>query len=160
MITGFTCSCWDLLHAGHILFLNEAKEYCDYLIVGVQSDPTIDRPSKNKPIESLEERLIKINALKQPDKIFKYNTEKDLYEYLMHNEKLIDIRFLGSDYKNKHFTGDDLDIKIHYHERNHNFSSSNIRERILSNNITLQHNVIKNINFNKRNDLLRIRGFL
>ena len=127
---GFTCSCFDLLHAGHILMLKDAKDQCDYLIVGLQTDPTIDRPQKNKPIQSLEERKIQLEAVKYIDEIITYKTENDLYNLL----KKINpgIRILGSDYKGKSFTGDNLSIKIYYHKRDHNFSTTYIREKIIS----------------------------
>jgi len=128
-IIGFTCSCFDLLHAGHILMLKDAKNQCDYLVVGLQIDPTIDRPKvKNKPIQSLTEREIMLKAIKYVDEIIIYNTEKDLYELLKKLKP--DIRILGSDYINKDFTGNDLNIKIYYHNRNHNYSSSNLRKKI------------------------------
>ena len=131
-IIGFTCSCFDLLHAGHILMLKDAKNQCDYLIVGLQTDPTIDRPKvKNKPIQSLKERKIQLKAVKYVDKIITYNTEDELYSLLQKTNP--DIRILGSDYKGKSFTGDDLNIKIYYHNRNHNFSSTNIRKKIAEN---------------------------
>ena len=133
MKIGFTCSCFDLLHAGHILMLKDAKAQCDYLIVGLQTDPTIDRPEKNKPIQSFEERKIQLEAVKYVDEIFVYETEKDLYKKLL--EINPDIRILGSDYINKPFTGDDLDIKIYYHERKHNYSSTNLRGSIVSKHI-------------------------
>ena len=126
---GFTCSSFDLLHAGHILMLKDAKEQCDKLIVGLQTDPTLDRPEKNKPIQSQKERYIQLEAVKYIDDIFVYDTEASLLDLL----KLVkpDIRILGSDYEGKSFTGDDLDIPIYYHKRNHNYSSSNLREKIL-----------------------------
>ena len=128
-IIGFTCSCFDLLHAGHILMLEDAKNQCDYLLVGLQSDPTIDRPnSKNKPIQSVEERRIQLEAVKYIDELIIYDTEKELYEILKKIKP--DIRILGTDYVNKKFTGDDLDIKIYFHERKHTYSSSAIREKI------------------------------
>ena len=130
-IIGFTCSSFDLLHAGHILMLKDAQEQCDYLIVGLQVDPTLDRPEKNKPIQSIQERKIQLEAVKYIDKIIIYNSEKDLYELLQKVQP--DVRILGSDYKNQKFTGDDLDIKIFYHNRDHNFSSSNLRESIVQN---------------------------
>ena len=130
MKIGFTCSCFDLLHAGHILMLKDSKEQCDYLIVGLQTDPSIDRPKKNKPIQSYEERFIQLDAIKYVDKIIKYTTEKDLYKKLL--EISPDIRILGSDYNNKSFTGDDLNIPIYYHNRNHNYSSTNLRGKIVS----------------------------
>ena len=124
---GFTCSCFDLLHAGHIIMLQYAKARCDKLIVGLQTDPT-DRPEKNKPIQSLEERRIQLEAVKYVDKIFTYNTEEELYKKLL--EIKPDVRILGSDYIGKSFTGDDLDIKIYYHDRNHNYSTTNLRKKI------------------------------
>ena len=130
-IVGFTCSCFDLLHAGHILMLEDSKKQCDYLIVGLQSDPTIDRSdTKNKPVQSLKERQIQLEAIKYIDEIVIYNTENELYDLL--KEINPDIRILGSDYKNKSFTGDDLPIKIYYHNRNHNFSTTNLREQIVN----------------------------
>ena len=129
-IIGFTCSCFDLMHAGHVLMLKDAKRQCDYLIVGLQIDPTIDRPKiKNKPIQSLTEREIMLEGTKYVDKVIIYNTEKELYDLLKKIKP--DVRILGSDYINKDFTGNDLNIKIYYHERNHNFSSTNTRKRIL-----------------------------
>ena len=125
---GFTCSCFDLLHAGHILMLQDAKRHCDELIVGLQTDPTIDRPEKNKPIQSLEERKIQLKAVKYIDEIFEYTTEEELYKKLLFINP--DVRILGSDYIGKSFTGDDLDIEIHYHERKHNYSTTNLREKI------------------------------
>ena len=128
---GFTCSCFDLLHAGHILMLQDAKRQCDKLIVGLQTDPTIDRSdTKNKPIQSLEERQIQLEAVKYVDEIFIYNTEEELYKKIL--EIKPDVRILGSDYIGKSFTGDDLDIEIHYHERNHNYSTTNLRGKIVS----------------------------
>ena len=128
-IIGFTCSCFDLLHAGHILMLKDAKQQCDYLIVGLQTDPTIDRKKeKNKPVQSLKERRIQLEAVKYIDEIIIYKTEKELYELLQ--DIMPNIRILGSDYKNKTFTGDELDIKVYYHNRNHKFSTSNLRKKI------------------------------
>ena len=128
---GFTCSCFDLLHAGHILMLQDAKRHCDKLIVGLHTDPTIDRPdTKNKPIQSLEERKIQLEAVKYVNEIFEYCTEKELYKKLLDINP--DVRILGSDYIGKSFTGDDLDISIYYHERKHNYSSTNLRGKIVS----------------------------
>ena len=127
---GFTCSCFDLLHAGHILMLKDAKEQCSKLIVGLQVDPTIDRLEKNKPIQSQKERYIQLEAVKYIDDIFVYDTEASLLDLI----KLVkpDVRILGSDYKGKSFTGDDLNIPIYYHKRNHNYSSSNLRKEIIN----------------------------
>ena len=130
---GFTCSCFDLLHAGHILMLEDARKRCGKLIVGLQSDPTIDRPEKNKPIQSLEEREIQLKAVKYVDEIFTYNTEEELYKKLLYIKP--DVRILGSDYIGKSFTGDDLDIQIYYHERKHNYSTTNLRKNIVSEHI-------------------------
>ena len=129
-IIGFTCSSFDLLHAGHILMLKDAKDQCDYLVVGLQIDPTIDRPkTKNKPIQTLKERKIQLAAVKYIDEIVIYNTESDLYELLRKIKP--NIRILGSDYIDKKFTGDDLDIEVYYHQRNHKFSSTNLRKKIV-----------------------------
>ncbi|MBI45092.1 MAG: glycerol-3-phosphate cytidylyltransferase [Candidatus Marinimicrobia bacterium] len=125
---GFTCSCFDLLHAGHIIMLKDAKNQCDHLIVGLQTDPTIDRPEKNKPIQSFQERKIQLEAVKYIDEIIEYSTENELYSLLKKIKP--NIRILGSDYINKSFTGDDLNIKIYYHKRDHNYSTSNIRKKI------------------------------
>ena len=130
---GFTCSCFDLLHAGHIIMLQYAKARCDRLIVGLQTDPTIDRPEKNKPIQSLEERQIQLEAVKYVDEVFTYDTEEELYKKLLFINP--DVRILGSDYISKSFTGDDLDIKIYYHDRNHNYSTTNLRKKIVSEHI-------------------------
>ena len=129
---GFTCSTFDLLHAGHILMLAEAKTICDYLIVGVQSDPTIDRPdTKNKPVQSVVERYVQLSAVKFIDQIVVYDTEKDLEDLLMFLP--ISVRIIGEEYKDKEFTGkeicEDRGIKIWYNSRNHRFSSSELRNR-------------------------------
>ena len=133
-IIGFTCSCFDLLHAGHILMLEDAKKQCDYLIVGLQVDSSLDRPHiKNKPIQSIDERKTMLNGIKYVDEIIIYKSEKDLY-LLLQNIKP-NIRILGTDYINKPFTGDDLDIPIYYHKRDHNYSTTNLKKRIQSNKI-------------------------
>ena len=129
---GFTCSTFDLLHAGHILMLAEAKSICDYLIVGVQSDPTIDRPDvKNKPVQSIVERYVQLSAVKFIDEIIVYDTEKDLEDLLMFLP--ITIRIIGEEYRDKSFTGknicEDRGIKIFYNSRTHRFSSSELRQR-------------------------------
>ncbi len=126
---GVTFSCWDLLHAGHNIFLADSKEKCDILCIGLQTDPTIDRPSKNKPIQSLEEREIQVRSCRYVDYYFIYDTEKSLYQSLLDLQP--DIRFLGDDYVDKKFTGDDLPIQISYHERSkHTYSSTNLRQKI------------------------------
>jgi glycerol-3-phosphate cytidylyltransferase len=129
---GFTCSTFDLLHAGHILMLAEAKSICDYLIVGIQSDPSIDRPDvKNKPVQSIVERYVQLSAVKFIDEIIVYDTEKDLEDLLMFLP--ITIRIIGEEYRDKAFTGknicEDRGIKIFYNSRTHRFSSSELRQR-------------------------------
>ena len=125
---GFTCSCFDLLHVGHILMLKDAKEQCDKLIIGLQTDPTLDRPEKNKPIQSQKERYIQLEAVKYVDDIFVYDTEASLLDLL----KLVkpDVRILGSDYEGKSFTGDNLNIPIYFHKRNHDWSTTSLKEKI------------------------------
>jgi len=113
--------------------LKDAKKQCEYLIVGLQTDPTLDRPDiKNKPIQSLKERKIQLEAVKYINEIIIYDSENDLYELLKKINP--DVRILGSDYKEKSFTGDDLNIDIYYHNRSHNYSSSNLQKKIIKNN--------------------------
>jgi glycerol-3-phosphate cytidylyltransferase len=126
---GVTFSCWDLLHAGHQLFLGDSKNNCDILCVGLQTDPTIDRPEKNKPIQSLEEREIQLKSSRYVDYYFIYDTEQSLLDSLEVLKP--NIRFLGDDYVGKNFTGCELPIKIFFHPRsNHTFSSTTLRKRI------------------------------
>ena len=129
---GFTCSTFDLLHAGHITMLEEAKHHCDYLIVGLQNDPTLDRPEKNTPIQSIVERQIQLAAVKYVDEIVIYNTEQDLLDLLL--TLPIDVRVLGDEYKSKDFTGKDIakkrGSKIVYNGRDHSFSSTSLRKRV------------------------------
>ena len=129
---GFTCSTFALLPAGHTLMLAEAKSIWDYLIVGIQSDPTIDRPDvKNKPVQSIVERYVQLSAVKFIDEIIVYDTEKDLEDLLMFLP--ITIRIIGEEYRDKPFTGknicEDRGIKIFYNSRTHRFSSSELRQR-------------------------------
>ena len=127
---GIVASCFDLFHAGHVLMLMEAKDQCDRLVVALQSDPTIDRPEKNKPVQALSERYIQLEACKFVDQIVPYDTEADLYNLLAGFDW--DVRFLGMDYWDRNdFTGADLDIPIHYCSRKHDYSSSGLRDRIL-----------------------------
>ena len=132
MKIGITCSSFDLFHAGHVKMLEEAKQYCDYLIVALQTDPTIDRPEKNKPIQSVVERYVQVNACKWVDEIVPYTTERDLEEiFLAFN---LDYRFIGEEYIDRHFTAKDIcqerDIEIIYNSRSHDWSSSELRKRI------------------------------
>ena len=126
---GIVASCFDLFHAGHILMLIEAKENCDRLVVALQSDPTIDRPEKNKPIQGLFERYVQVEACKYVDQIIPYDTEADLHNLLAGYDW--DVRFLGEDYVGRtDFTGYNLHIPIHYCSRKHGYSSSRLRKKI------------------------------
>ena len=127
---GVTVGAFDLCHAGHVLMFKEAKEVCDYLVVGLHSDPTLDRPEKNQPIMSLEERKIILEGIKYIDEIFVYDTEAQLYEILEHNEFGIDIRIIGADWKGKPYTGHDLPLEMYFNERDHGFSTTALRRRI------------------------------
>tara|TARA_R110000824_G_scaffold81166_3_gene204096 strand:- start:594 stop:1067 length:474 start_codon:yes stop_codon:yes gene_type:complete len=131
MNRGFTCGAFDLLHAGHILMLEEARSVCDRLIVGLQTDPTIDRPDKNKPIQSLDERKIQLRAVRYVDEIVQYNTEEELYELLQFINP--EVRIVGADHRGKDFTGHDLPIKIYFNSRDHQWSTTELRERIYQN---------------------------
>lgn len=125
---GITFSSFDLLHAGHILMLAEARSKCDYLIVGLQTDPTIDRPEKNKPIQSVYERYVQLKGCRYVDEIIPYTTESEIIDIL--TSQHIYVRFLGEEYEGESFTGDNLDIQIVYTERQHMYSSSELRNRI------------------------------
>ena len=129
---GFVAGSFDLLHPGHLMMLKDAASVCDYLVVGLQSDPTLDRPQKNKPIQSVEERMLQLEALSVVDEVVVYDTEADLVKVL--EELKPDIRIQGSDWEGKSFTGDHLDIPIYHHHRTHNWSSSELRNRIMSEN--------------------------
>ena len=128
MITGFTCGAFDLLHAGHALMLKECKEYCDYLIVGLQKDPSVDRKNKNKPVQDYKERDIMVKSIRWIDKVTYYDTEDDLYNLL--KDLNPDIRVVGADWKGKEFTGHDLPIKVVFNSRDHGYSTSSLRERV------------------------------
>lgn len=125
---GFTCGAFDLLHAGHIVMLKEARSKCDHLIVGLQTDPSIDREEKNKPIQSMYERYIQLLAVKYVDEIIPYDTEQSLLDLL--ESTRIDIRFVGEDYIDKPFTGNHLPIKVIYTSRKHSFSTTSLRKRL------------------------------
>ena len=132
-IIGFTCGAMDLFHAGHVLMLKEAKANCDYLIVGLHTDPTLDRECKNKPIQSLEERRIQLEGCAYVDEIMEYDTESQLHFiletlYEKWGEKFI--RFIGMDWLGKKYTGHELPIVMHFNERDHGYSSSELRSRI------------------------------
>ena len=129
---GITFSTFDLFHSGHVAMLKEAKSNCDYLMVGLQTDPTIDRPEKNKPIQSVFERYVQLEGCKYIDEIVPYETEKDLIDILLTYD--INVRFIGEEYRTNEFTGKQLcvdkNIKIYYNKRQHSFSTSNLRKRI------------------------------
>lgn len=125
---GFTCGAFDLLHAGHIVMLKEARSKCDHLIVGLQTDPSIDRQEKNQPVQSVYERYIQLSAVKYVDEIIPYDTEQSLIDLL--ESTPIDIRFVGEDYIDRNFTGDYLPIKVMYTNRKHSFSSTNLRKKV------------------------------
>jgi glycerol-3-phosphate cytidylyltransferase len=132
MKVGFTCSTFDLLHAGHLIMLREAKEQCDYLICGLQVDPSVDREEKNPPIQTVVERYTQLKAVSYVDEIIPYGTEEDLEDILsMYN---IDVRILGEEYREKDFTGKDIckrrGIQLHFNKRDHRFSSSDLRARV------------------------------
>tara|TARA_B110000305_G_scaffold47834_1_gene51265 strand:- start:976 stop:1380 length:405 start_codon:yes stop_codon:yes gene_type:complete len=129
---GFTCSTFDLLHAGHVIMLREAKECCDYLLVGLQMDPSVDRKEKNAPIQTCVERYTQLKAIGYVDEIIPYSTEQDLEDILQMYP--INIRVLGEEYRDKDFTGKDIcrsrEIELHFNKRDHRFSTSDLRRRV------------------------------
>lgn len=132
MIIGFTCSTFDLLHAGHVQMLRDAKQQCDYLICGLQVNPNIDRPNKNPPVQTIVERYTQLKAIGYVDEIIPYSTEEDLEDILtLYN---LDVRILGEEYRDLEFTGKDIcrkrDIDLHFNRRDHRFSSSGLRKRV------------------------------
>lgn len=132
MKVGFTCSTFDLLHAGHVQMLRDAKEQCDYLICALQLDPSADRKEKNAPIQTVVERYTQLKAVGYVDEIIPYQTECDLMDILSLYH--IDVRILGEEYRDKEFTGKDIcrkrDIDLHFNKRDHRFSSSDLRNRV------------------------------
>lgn len=128
MRIGFTASTFDLFHAGHIMMLKEAKQQCDYLIVGLQSDPTVDRDWKNKPVQSLFERFVQLQACKYVDEIVPYTTEKELMDILLSYS--IDVRIVGEEYRDKQFTGFNLPMEVYFNSRQHSFSTTELRNRV------------------------------
>jgi glycerol-3-phosphate cytidylyltransferase len=132
---GIVFSSFDMFHAGHIAMLSEAKNHCDYLIAGLQTDPTIDRPdTKNKPVQTVVERQIQLAACRYVDEVVVYQTEQDLSDLLLILP--IDVRILGVEYEGKDFSGkfecDHRGISLVYNSRNHSFSSSSLRKRVVS----------------------------
>jgi glycerol-3-phosphate cytidylyltransferase len=129
---GFTASAFDLLHAGHVCMLQEAKAQCDWLICGLQVDPTLDRPTKNKPVQTVVERYAQLSAVKYVDEIVPYVTESDLVDIL--GMYPIDVRILGEEYREKPFTGKEIcerrGIELYFNRRDHRFSTSDLRMRV------------------------------
>lgn len=134
MITGFTASTFDLLHAGHVSMLREAKDQCDYLVCALQVDPSLDRPEKNPPVQTLVERWTQLQAIKYVDEIIPYQTEEDLEDILKMFD--FDVRIIGAEYKDKKFTGRATcaarGIEIYFNRRDHRFSTSDLRRRVSS----------------------------
>jgi len=132
MKIGITCSTFDLFHAGHVKMLEEARQHCDYLICALQTDPTIDRPEKNQPIQSIVERYIQLDGCKWVDQIIPYATEKDLEDIFASFD--LNVRILGDEYALKNFTARDIcekrGIELVFNSRDHGFSSSELRKRI------------------------------
>ena len=132
MIVGFTCGTFDLLHAGHVLMLQEASEVCDFLIVGLHIDPSHEREWKNKPVQSIHERFIQLEAIKYVDYVLPYHTEQDMHELLQILR--VNIRIVGEEYRNKPLSGqhlhEELNIRLHYNNRGHGFSSTELRDRV------------------------------
>ena len=132
MRIGITFSTFDLLHAGHVAMLREAKAQCDYLICGLQVDPSIDRAEKNSPVQTIVERYTQLKAVSYVDEIIPYCTEKDVEDILEMYD--IQVRILGEEYRDKEFTGRDIcrrrDIELHFNKRDHRFSSSDLRKRV------------------------------
>ena len=129
MKVGFTASTFDLLHAGHIAMLSEAKTVCNYLIAGLHVNPNIEREEKNLPVQTLVERYTQLKAVSYVDEIIPYESENDLMDVLKMYP--IDIRIIGEEYRDKDFTGKNLDMEIYYNKRRHDFSSSLLRERVV-----------------------------
>ena len=134
MKIGFTCSTFDLLHAGHVQMLRDAKQHCDYLICGLQVDPSLDRSEKNSPVQTLVERYTQLKAVSYVDEIIPYQTEEDLKDILELYH--LDIRILGDEYRDREFTGKDIcrrrDIQLYFNKRDHRFSSSDLRQRVVN----------------------------
>jgi len=129
MKIGFTCSTFDLFHAGHIMMLKESKEQCEYLIVGLQTDPTLDRANKNKPVQGVFERYVQLKACVYVDEVVVYATEKELRDILLSYK--IDVRILGEEYQGKDFTGYDIPMEFYFNQRRHSFSTSELRQRVM-----------------------------
>jgi len=129
-VVGITAGAFDLFHAGHVLMLKDASNQCDHLIVALQTDPSIDRKEKNKPVQSMYERFVQVDACRYVDEIIPYETEDDLYALIMNNN--IDLRIIGNEYRNEDFTAREVGLEIYYNARNHQWSTTELRERILN----------------------------
>lgn len=142
---GVTFSCFDLMHSGHMLMLKDSKNMCDVLVVGLQTDPTVDRPHKNKPVLSYDERLIIAQSIKYIDYIVEYTHESELLKIL--DDLKPDVRILGTDYLGKNFTGKDREIRVYYHNRDvHNYSTTTLRKRVYNAELeNMNKNKLKNI---------------
>ena len=140
IVVGFTCSAFDLFHAGHVAMLAECKQHCDYLIVGLQVDPSKDRPGKNEPVQSVYERYVQLRGCVHVDQIIPYETEKDLENLLAIED--IHVRFVGKEYENKSVTGekicDNRGIRIHDNNRMHSYSTSELRKRIHNDSVAIE----------------------
>ena len=134
MKIGFTCSTFDLLHAGHVQMLREAKEQCDYLICGLQIDPSLDRKEKNSPVQTLVERYSQLHACRYVDEIIPYQTEEDLEDSLRMYH--LDVRILGEEYRERDFTGKNIcqgrNVELYFNKRDHRFSTTDLRTRVKS----------------------------
>jgi glycerol-3-phosphate cytidylyltransferase len=134
MIIGFTASTFDLLHAGHVMMLREAKSQCDYLICGLQVDPSLDRANKNAPVQTLVERYAQLSSVKYVDEIVCYASEKDLEDIL--ELYPINVKIMGIEYKDKDFTGREIckrrGIRLYFNSRDHRFSTSDLRARVVN----------------------------
>lgn len=131
---GIVFSAFDLMHAGHVAMLAEARNHCDYLIAGLQTDPSLDRPdTKNRPVQSIVERQIQLASCRYVDEVVVYETEQDLVDLLLILP--VDVRILGIEYAQKNFTGrkecNDRGIEVVFNSRDHSFSSSNLRNRVM-----------------------------
>lgn len=142
MRTGITFSTFDMLHAGHVLMLAEAKSVCDRLICGLHVDPRIERPEKNSPVQSVVERYVQLSAVKYVDEVIPYNLERDLHDILLSYP--IDVRIIGDDYRGKNFSGRDIcqnrGIEIFYNSRDHTYSSTDLRARVYHAELSKQNN--------------------
>jgi glycerol-3-phosphate cytidylyltransferase len=138
MKLGITASTFDLLHSGHVMMLREAKDQCDWLICALQLDPSVDRAEKNKPVQTIVERFIQLQAVKYVDEIVVYETERDLEDILEMYD--LDVRILGDEYKDKDFTGREIckrrNIRLHFNKRDHRFSTSDLRRRVWENEVS------------------------